>query len=113
MTIVFKPTSKEFQLLEPLLGEQVSLSVTEIGLSNKALAVKVDTLHSNEKFDSCMSNFEGDKNAKENNLSKNKIPHITVGIFTKNKGKAFHSNLIKQWEKIDSFVLSGNIKAFY
>ncbi len=43
MTIVFKPTSEEFKHLKPLFGQPVSLNVTEIGLSNKALEVKVDT----------------------------------------------------------------------
>lgn len=60
--------------LKNKIGEKVQLSVNGVGMSDKALAVRV-------------LGFQ----------SKNKIPHITVAINRKNGAKPVDSNKIEQW----------------
>ncbi len=60
------------------VGKSVTLVVTELGLSEKAMAVKVEGYATN-----------------------NKIPHITVAVNTANGGKPFNSNQIKNWSSLD------------
>lgn len=55
------------------IGKSVTLVVTELGLSDKAMAVKVEGYPTN-----------------------NKIPHVTVAVNTANGGKPFNSNQIKE-----------------
>jgi hypothetical protein len=64
------------------------LDVTHIGISDKAVAVRV------VGFD-----------------SKNKIPHITLAVNIKGGGKPFDSNKIENWTTIDTIIkLSGAVK---
>lgn len=65
------------------LGKQVTLTVTEIGKSDMALAVKV-----------------------EGYPSDNKIPHITVAINPEG-GKPVMSNDITKWQSVKPFILMG------
>ena len=60
------------------IGKSVTLVVTELGLSDKAMAVKVEGYPTN-----------------------NKIPHVTVAVNTANGGKPFNSNQIKEWAVLD------------
>ena len=66
------------------IGKSVQLNVTELGISNDAIAVKVEGYHSD-----------------------NKIPHITVAI-PKN-GKPFNSNLITKWYPVHQITLTGTV----
>lgn len=81
MTIVFgKPVpSKED------LGKDVTLTVTELGLSDMAMAVRV-----------------------EGYPSKNEIPHITIAI-NPNGGTPVMGNEITKWRKLKSFSISGKV----
>lgn len=81
MTIAFgKPVPNQEDL-----DKDVTLSVTELGLSNMAMAVRV-----------------------EGYPSKNEIPHITIAI-NPNGGKAVMSNDITKWRKIKPFNISGKV----
>ncbi|MFW5847547.1 MAG: hypothetical protein ACOCVF_01325 [bacterium] len=72
---------------EKYLGFDVRLIATHIGISDKAMAVKV------EGFDTV-----------------NKIPHITVAINRKEGGKPVMSNQITNWEPLDrNIVLKGKV----
>ncbi len=69
-------------------GEKVSLNVTKLGKSEKAIAVGIDT-----------------------NLSQNAIPHITVAINVSSGAKPKDSNDIKDWQDLEeSFTVSGRIE---
>lgn len=69
-------------------GEKVTLKVSKLGKSEKALAVGIDT-----------------------DLSLNAIPHITVAINTSVGAKPKDSNDIKDWVDLDeSFTVSGRIE---
>lgn len=79
MTIVFgKPVPNQEDL-----GKQVTLTVTELGLSDMAMAVRVDGYPSN-----------------------NNIPHITIAI-NPDGGKPVMSNDITNWRKIKPFNIMG------
>lgn len=81
MTIAFgKPVPNQEDL-----DKDVTLSVTELGLSNMAMAVRV-----------------------EGYPSKNEIPHITIAI-NPNGGKAVMSNDITEWIKLKPFNISGKV----
>lgn len=81
MTIAFgKPVPNQEDL-----DKDVTLSVTELGLSDMAMAIKV-----------------------EGYPSKNDIPHITIAI-NPNGGKAVMSNDIAKWRKIKPFNVSGKV----
>ncbi len=88
MTIVFNNKSEKAEALAEKcaesLGELVTLTVTHIGMSGKALAVLVTGCESN-----------------------NDIPHITIAVSP--TGKPVDSNLITDLEKIDEFTVSGTI----
>lgn len=67
------------------IGRQYNLTVTELGKSNKALAVKIS-----------------------GGWTTNKIPHITIAVNTKEGGKPFDSASIVDWKKVTSpIVLTG------
>ncbi len=69
-------------------GEKVSLKVTKLGKSDKAMAVGIDT-----------------------GLSKNAIPHITVAINASAGAKPKDSNDIKEWTDLEeSFTVNGKIE---
>jgi predicted kinase len=65
------------------LGKEVTLTVEALGLSDKAMAVRV-------------SGYP----------SKNEIPHITIAI-NPDGGKPVMSNQITKWQDIKSFMISG------
>lgn len=69
-------------------GMGVPLKVTHVGRSDKAIAVRCDT-----------------------ELSKNKVPHITVAVNVNEGGKPVDSNKIENWEPLDEeFFVSGFIQ---
>lgn len=74
--------------LKSRIGERVTLKLTKLGKSDKALALGVDT-----------------------DLSMNAIPHITVAINTSNGAKPKDSNDIKDWVDLDKpFTVTGKIE---
>lgn len=79
MTIVFGKGLKD----KGEIGKNVILTATDLGLSNKAMAVKVKGYESN-----------------------NEIPHITIAV-NPNGGKAVDSNFITKWQNIKPIQLSG------
>lgn len=86
MTINFKePVSDE------LVGQKVTLNVTSLGISDKALAVKV----SSDKV-----------------KSTNTTPHITVAVDRVNGGKPKDSNDITNWQSIEPLKLTGTVKNY-
>lgn len=60
------------------IGKEVELTITELGISDMAMAVKV-----------------------EGYPSANDIPHITVAVNEAGGGKPFMSNKITNWDKVD------------
>ena len=62
------------------VGKRVTLTVTELGKSDKAMAVKV-----------------------EGYPSANEIPHITLAVNTSKGGKPFMSNQITNWSPVENF----------
>jgi hypothetical protein len=73
--------------LKPLIGESITLTVTHLGWSDKAIAVKVDG----------------------NIYSTNEIPHITLMVNYGMGGKPVDSNHITRWERVNPFRLNGII----
>lgn len=74
--------------LKSEIGKTVTLKVTKKGLSDKALAVGIETT-----------------------LSKNKIPHVTVAINAKGGAKPKDSNDIEDWEDLETPIyLKGRIE---
>jgi hypothetical protein len=67
------------------LGKEVTLRVTELGISDMAMAVRV-----------------------EGYQSSNAIPHITLAI-NPNGGKPVMSNQIKDWKQVKSFDITGKV----
>jgi hypothetical protein len=81
MTIIFgKPVPNQEDL-----GKEVILKVTELGISDMAMAVKV-----------------------EGYPSKNNIPHITLAI-NPDGGKPVLSNDITNWKKLKPFNIKGKV----
>ena len=80
MTIEYKGTE-----VPEDIGKPVTLTVTQIGTSNDALALKVDGYKSK------------------------KIAHITLAY----KDKAASSNNITDWKDTDQFTLTGNLGILY
>jgi hypothetical protein len=71
------------------IGKTVQLTVKEIGVSEDAIAVKVDGYHSN-----------------------NKIPHVTIAI--PKDGKPYNSNLITDWKPVDEeIIIKGKVREIY
>lgn len=74
--------------LKSMKGTKVSLKITKLGKSDKALAVGVET-----------------------DLSLNKIPHITVAINSSNGAKPKDSNDITEWTDLEeSFTVNGKVE---
>ncbi len=87
MTMGFKQPVPEH--LRDDIGKAVQLTVKEIGVSEDAIAVKVDGYHSN-----------------------NKIPHITIAI--PKDGKPYNSNLITDWKPVDEeIIVKGKVREIY
>jgi hypothetical protein len=78
------------------LGEEVSLTVTELGISDKAIAVKVDGFFSISK-------------PKDEEYEGSKFPHITLAINNMD-AKPSDSNHIINWKPVDKIKLVGVIK---
>lgn len=89
MTIAFKNDLNDgiINFTEKHLGEDYVLVANRIGLSEKAMAVSVET----------------------NAPSNNKIKHVTIAVFPENNGKPYDSNFITEWKDIEPVVLHGNI----
>ncbi len=87
MTIGFKQPVPPH--LRDGIGKTVQLAVKEIGVSEDAIAVKVDGYPSS-----------------------NKIPHVTIAI--PKDGKPFHSNLITDWRPVDEeIIIKGKVREIY
>ena len=74
---------------ENLMGSVQTLIVTQIGISDMAVAVRVEGFP-----------------------SKNKIPHITLAVNPEG-GKPFMSNKIEEWEDIVPFEITGEVRNIY
>jgi hypothetical protein len=72
-----------------LLGTEHILRVTHVGLSDMAMAVKVD------------SDIQ----------TKNAIPHVTVAV-NPDGGKPVMSNNITKWQDVKVFLLLGKVEEF-
>jgi len=71
------------------IGKTVQLTVKEIGVSEDAIAVKVEGYPSN-----------------------NKIPHVTIAI--PKDGKPYNSNLITDWKPVDEeIIIKGKVREIY
>ena len=71
------------------LGQEIDLIVNTIGIDQRVLAVGVDDM----------------------GLSDNTIPHITLAVNRKGGGKPFHSNQLKDWQKVPNRVsLTGYVE---
>ena len=79
------------------LDEEVGLTVTHVGSSDKALAVKVQGFFTLSK----QIKFEGD--------IENRYPHITLAINPIDAAPK-DSNYITEWQKIDKIKISGIVK---
>jgi len=74
---------------ENLLGSIQTLIVTQIGKSDMVIAVRVEGFP-----------------------SKNKIPHVTLAVNPEG-GKPFMSNKIEEWEDIEPFEITGEVRNIY
>ena len=74
---------------ENLLGSSQTLIVTQIGKSDMVIAVRVEGFP-----------------------SKNKIPHITLAVNPEG-GKPFMSNKIEEWNDIEPFEITGEVRNIY
>ena len=74
---------------ENLLGSIQTLTVTQIGKSDMVIAVRVEGFP-----------------------SKNKIPHITLAVNPEG-GKPFMSNKIEEWNDIEPFEITGEVRNIY
>lgn len=92
MTIAFKTQFNNTELINwcvEHVGEDFSLSVLNLGISEKSMAVMVGT----------------------EVPSSNKIKHITLAVNTNTGGKPVDSNFITDWEKFKPMTLRGTITA--
>ena len=71
---------------DSLINQEAILIASEIGISNMAIAVKVNGFKSN-----------------------NKIPHVTVAVNTLAGGKPAMSNDITDWHPIQNIKLTGTV----
>ena len=88
MTIIYNNKSEIAQAwakaTAPRVGEDVLLKATHVGMSDKAIAIRVN-----------------------GEMSANAIPHITIACSP--IGKPVDSNKITNWREIDPFTISGRI----
>ena len=91
MTIIYNNKSEIAQAwakaTAPRVGEDVLLKATHVGMSDKAIAIRVN-----------------------GEMSANAIPHITIACSP--TGKPVDSNKITNWREIDPFTISGRINVF-
>ena len=91
MTIVYNNKSKIAQAWAKetniRLGEDVLLTATHVGVSDKAIAIIV-----------------------KGEMTANNIPHITIACSP--TGKPVDSNKITNWKEIDPFTIDGRIDVF-
>lgn len=73
--------------LESLIDKTISIKVDAIGVSNKALAFKLEDIP---------------------DICANEIPHITIATY--NNGKQKDSNNIDEWYDINSVIIDGKVK---
>ena len=92
MTIAFytEMTQKTYTWCVSHDAEKFKITAKELGISDKAIAVKVDTL--------C--------------LSENDLKHVTLATNKETKGKPVDSNYITEWQNIEPFELEG-VVTFY
>ena len=88
MTIIYNNKSEIAQAwakaTAPRVGEDVLLKATHVGMSDKAIAIRVN-----------------------GEMSANAIPHITIACSP--TGKPVDSNKITNWREIVPFTISGKI----
>ena len=88
MTIIYNNKSEIAQAwakaTTPRVGEDVLLKATHVGMSDKAIAIRVN-----------------------GEMSANAIPHITIACSP--TGKPVDSNKITNWREIVPFTISGKI----
>ena len=88
MTIIYNNKSEIAQAwakaTAPRVGEDVLLKATHVGVSDKAIAIRVN-----------------------GEMSANAIPHITIACSP--TGKPLDSNRITNWREIVPFTISGRI----
>lgn len=91
MTIIYNNKSEVAQAwantTAPRMGEDVLLRATHVGVSDKAIAIRVS-----------------------GEMSANDIPHITIACSP--IGKPVDSNKITNWREIDPFTINGRIDVF-
>ena len=91
MTIIYNNKSEIAQAwakaTAPRVGEDVLLKATHVGVSDKAIAIRVN-----------------------GEMSANAIPHITIACSP--TGKPVDSNKITNWREIEPFTISGKIDVF-
>ena len=91
MTIIYNNKSEIAQawakMANAKLGEDVLLTATHVGVSDRAIAIIV-----------------------KGEMSANSIPHITIACSP--DGKPIDSNKITNWIEIDSFTVNGRIDVF-
>ncbi len=81
--------SAESIMGEDILGSIQTLTVTQIGVSDMAVAVRVEGFP-----------------------SQNKIPHVTLAV-NPDGGKPFMSNKIVDWKNVEPFEITGEVKNIY
>lgn len=95
MTVVFNDGSKFAEIVKSAnvrnMNKQFSLEVVAVGISEKAMAVKV--------------------NLPIGIVCANKIPHITLGVSL--EGKPVDSNAITIWNTIEPFCIKGEMKTYW
>ena len=91
MTIIYNNKSEVAQAwantTAPRMGEDVLLRATHVGVSDRAIAIRVS-----------------------GEMSANDIPHITIACSP--IGKPVDSNKITNWREIDPFTINGRIDVF-
>lgn len=90
MTIVFGKGLDD----DSEVDKRVTLTVTELGESDMAIAVKVDDYPSTNEIPQW--DFI-------------KIPHITLAVNTSEGGKPFMSNQITDWVPVENFTVTGTV----
>ena len=91
MTIIYNNKSEVAQAwantTAPRMGEDVLLRATHVGVSDRAIAIRVS-----------------------GEMSANDIPHITIACSP--IGKPVDSNKITNWREIDPFTINGKVDVF-
>lgn len=88
MTVNLGPIKEEYK---PLLGQSFDLLVTHVGMTDKVIAVKVETQLQ----------------------TKNSNPHITIAVNRKEGGKPSMANEIVNWVPVYPFEVEGVLEEIY